>query len=90
MKHVTALTIALLLPASAWAGQSEADACANSLTPSARQIYSAAAPHVTPDSSLRDVVRQHARNLVQSGVLSRGDARASAKAAGLCLQKLQS
>ena len=90
MKHVTALAVALLLPASAWAGQSEADACANSLNTSARQIYSAAAPHVTPGSNLRDVVRQHTRNLVQSGVLSRSEARANAKAAGLCLQKLQS
>ena len=89
MKHVTALAL-ILLPASAWAGQSEADACAEKLAPPAQQIYTAAAPHVTPGSNLRDVIREQARGLVVAGEMTRGEARANARAAGLCLQKLQS
>lgn len=89
MKHVTALVL-ILLPASAWAGQSEADACAEALAPPAQQIYAAAAPSVTPASNLRNVVRQQARDLVQSGEMTRDVARANARAAGLCLRKLQS
>lgn len=89
MKHVTALVL-ILLPASAWAGQSEADACAEELAPPAQQIYTAAAPDVTPSANLRDVVRQHTRSLVQSGEMTRGEARANVRAAGLCLRMLQS
>ena len=89
MKYFTVLALALL-PTSAFAGQSEADACAASLSEPARQIYNASAPYVTPTSDLQDVVRQQARSLVMSGQMSRNVAQDNARPAGLCLQKLQS
>ncbi len=89
MKYLIPFAL-LLLPVQASAGQSEAKACAASLSPAALQIYQASAPHVTPTSNLRDVVYQQARGLVTSGQMSRGEARANAPAAGECLQKLQS
>ncbi|WP_419914419.1 hypothetical protein [Hoeflea sp.] len=89
MKHLIALAL-VLLPVSAVAGQSEADACAAALNAPAKQIYDASAPHVTPASDLRDVVRQQARSLVMSGQMTRQTAQDNAMSAGRCLQELQS
>jgi len=89
MKYFAAFTL-LLLPASAMAGQTEAQTCAASLSPPAQQIYAASAPHVTAGTDLRRLVREKTRGLVQSGEMSRDVAKANVRAAGHCLLKLQS
>ena len=89
MKHFAAFAL-FFLPASALAGQTEAQTCAASLSPAAQQIYAASAPHVTATTDLRSLVRKQTRGLVQSGELSRDVAKANAQAAGRCLLKLQS
>ena len=88
MKYL--ITVAMvLLPTTVLAGKIEAEACAASLSPSAKQIYAATAPNITPTSNLRQLVTEQTRALVRSGKVSRTDARPNAQAAGRCLQQLK-
>lgn len=88
MKYLITFAVALL-PATALAGKVEAETCAASLSPPAKQIYDATAPNVTATSNLRQLVTEETRALVRSGKVSRADARANARAAGQCLQQLK-
>lgn len=80
--------IALLLPATALAGQQEADQCAASLPEAARMIYAASLPRVAPGADLRDIVKTETRKLVKSGRIARSGAVEHAEAAGACLLKI--
>lgn len=81
-------SLAVLLPAAAFAGQPEADTCAAKLTPDGQKIYAATAPRIAPGVDLRTVITTEVRKLVMSGELSRDTAKKNAPAAGSCLQHL--
>jgi hypothetical protein len=87
-------TIALLFiavaPASGLAKDiAAADACAGKLGPSARQIYTLAAPEVKPSSVIKDILVAKIQPLVMSGKIDRNQAQADAPKAGECLKLLQ-
>jgi len=83
------VSLAMLAAAPAMADQAAADSCARNLSPEAQTIYSAAAPDMTKDAVIRDVLTSHTRELVMSGRVSLTDARSAATAAAECLRELQ-
>lgn len=60
-------------------------ACTEALSPEARLMYDAAAPHMKADSDIRDVLRTNTRLLVFGGKLTIGTAQANGPAAAKCL-----
>jgi hypothetical protein len=81
----------LVLAASgAYADKQQGTACAGSLDAESKTIYDAVAPEVTASTNLRDVVTSSTRSLVMKGQVNRSTAKASAEAAGACLEKLKS
>ena len=87
MKRIILATL-LLVPGSAFAGQTEADACAASLSATGQKMYQATAPYMAPGTNMKDLFRIHVRPMVQDGTLTRSDARANAPAVAECLRKL--
>ncbi|WP_150497213.1 hypothetical protein [Roseibium aquae] len=82
------ISLAVLLPAAAFAGPPEAETCAAKLTPDGQKIYAVTAPRVAPGVDLREVMTAEVRKLVMSGEMSRDTAKKNAPAAGSCLQHL--
>lgn len=70
------------------AGQMEADACAASLTATGQAIYAAVVPKVASGDDMQSQMRSTLKPMVQSGSLTKADARANAKAVIACLEKL--
>jgi hypothetical protein len=87
---VTAMFLLVLFASAAFAGQSEADQCAAGLNPDSKMIYDDVAPKVTASTNLRDAVTSATRSLVMGGKVPRSSAKASAEAAGACLELLKS
>lgn len=87
-----ALSLGLLLGAGsvAHADKAVGDACAASLSADGKAIYSAVVGSLNANTDLRSVVTDTTKSLVMSGTISRGDARASAEAAGQCLEQARS
>ena len=73
----------------AFAGQTDAAACAARLTPQGQVIFRAVAEHVKTGSDIRALMREHVRPLVMSGQLTRDEAMQNAMPAGKCLQLLK-
>ncbi len=65
-----------------------ADACAAKLTPDAKSLYDAVAPHVTPQTDLEDIMTAKIAPLVIFGYISRRAAEEHAPAAAECLKLL--
>jgi hypothetical protein len=78
----------LLQPDAALAGMPEANACASALHAEARFIFAAVAPLVAEGSDMRAILRKETIALVKAGHIARASAPESAKAAGLCLKRL--
>jgi type II secretory pathway component PulL len=74
------------LASSAHADQVAAQNCAARLSRDSRTIYEATLPELRPGADLRALVTARTRSLAMSGKIARGSARASATAAGQCLQ----
>ena len=93
MKHlVCRLVVTFLLSLAAipaMADEGSGQACAQGLSPLARQIYAAVGPTLKPDSNIADVLRSYVRPQVMAGKMSSSDARPAAEAAGNCLQALR-
>lgn len=70
----------------ALADRAAADACAAGLNAEAKAIYDASIGAVG-SGSLKSVVTNSTKSLVAAGTVSKGTARASATAAGACLQQ---
>ena len=87
MKRILLATL-LLFPSSAFADQTEAEACAASLSATGLKMYQATAPYMKPGTNIKDLLRTHIRPMVQSGSLTRSDARSNAPAVAECLKKL--
>lgn len=79
------LAVVMLAGSPAHADKAAADRCAAKLTPEARAIYSASAPHLVPGADGRAVVTEQTRTLVLSGKISHLTATESAQAAAGCL-----
>lgn len=86
MRILTALCLLALSAAPAFAGQAEAQSCANGLDANGQMIFNAVLPQVTPGVDLKGVVTAATKSMVESGQLARGDARPAATAAGQCLK----
>lgn len=84
------LAALILAPGAALADQAAGDACAEGLSDVGKTMYAAAAPHVTADSNLRNVVREHVRPMVESGELTPDEARGNGRDVLECLNKLRS
>ncbi|MCK0210048.1 hypothetical protein MWN33_18605 [Starkeya koreensis] len=80
---------ALLAAPAAFADQAAGKACAASLTPDGKAIYSGVIA-AGNSGDLRTLVTDTARSLVMSGQIDRGNARANAEAAGQCLEQARS
>lgn len=79
----------LVAGAAARADQAAGNACAASLTPDGKAIYSAVmAAGNTGD--LRSLVTDTTKSLAMSGQIDRGNARSNAQAAGQCLEQARS
>ena len=65
-----------------------AASCAAGLSGDPRAIYDKTAPHVSSLASLKEVVTTATRQLVMSGKIPQATAKASAQAAGKCLELL--
>ncbi len=87
---VTAIFVLMLTASAVFAGQPEADQCAAGLSPDAKTIYDTVAPQVDASTNLRDAVSSTTRSLVMGGKIPRSSAKASAQAAGACLEMLKS
>lgn len=86
--HQLALPLLVALaPVAAHADAAALAACKAKLTPDAQAIFDKTLPQVTPDSDLRALLTSNTRSLAMAGTISMGNARASATAAGQCLQK---
>jgi hypothetical protein len=81
--------LAILLPATGLAAAPQADACAASLPPEAKTIYTEVSPSVAPGIDLRALVKEKVTAMVKAGQVSLSTARSSAVSAGKCLQMLQ-
>ena len=73
----------------AFAGQTDAAACAARLTPQGQVIFRAVADHVKPDSDIPALLRAYVRPLVMGGHLTRDEAMQNAQPAGKCLLLLK-
>ena len=73
--------------AGAQADSTAMTACAAKLTPDAKVIFDKTLPQVTPSANLRDLLTSNTRSLVMAGTVKYASARASATAAGHCLQQ---
>ena len=82
------LSIAVL-SGTAFAEDVKSDACAASLSPTAKTIFDAVAPSVEADTNLKKLLKKKVRPLVMSGELKRKDAKANAPLAGECLLLLK-
>ena len=87
----TAACAALVLLAGgmARADQAAGNACAASLTPDGKAIYSAVMA-AGDSGDLRTIVTDTTKSLAMSGQIDRGNARANAQAAGQCLEQARS
>jgi hypothetical protein len=79
----------LILPMRAFADPSAAANCRAGLNPEAQLIYDTVFPLITPNTVIRDVIKQQTRSLVLAGKVKRSSARDSAKAAGQCFRLLR-
>ena len=77
------------LPHAAFADAAAAAKCQAGLPPEARLIYDSTYPLVTPNTVIRDVIKQQTRSLVMAGKVKRSTARDSAEAAGECFRLLR-
>lgn len=89
MLRALPLLLVLALPASAFADQAGATACAAGLSADGKLIYAKTAPEVTPTTDLKEAVTAVARSMVMGGQMSREVARPAAEAAGECLKMLK-
>ena len=89
MKRPAILALVILLPAAAHAAKPEADACAASLPPEAKTIYTQVSPSVTSGIDLRALVKEKVTAMVKAGTVGLTTARTSATTAGKCLVLLQ-
>lgn len=83
--HILTFLALAIAPATAFAGASEADACAASLTAHGKMIYEAAKPKIKPGAVIADEIRSVARPMVMGGKLSKTEAQWAAEPAGKCL-----
>jgi hypothetical protein len=70
------------------AGQAEADACASSLNATGQTIYEAVVSKVVSGDDMQSQMRSILKPMVQSGTLTKADARANAKSVIACLDQL--
>ena len=85
-----AVTLALLATAPAIAADVKASqACAATLSPEGKAMYSASAASVKPDSVIGDVIRASVIPMVMGGSMSADTARANGPAVGKCLAMLK-
>lgn len=87
----TAACTALVLLAGgvAQADQAAGNACAASLTPDGKAIYSAVMA-AGDSGDLRSIVTDTTKSLAMSGQIDRGNARSNAQAAAQCLEQARS
>ena len=88
-KSIFIAAMVLAAPLYALADPAAAMKCRANLSPDAQMIYDRVLPLVTPDTNIRDVIKQQTRSLVFSGKLKRSTARANAEAAGECFRLLR-
>jgi hypothetical protein len=86
---VLAAGATLAAAGTAAANQAAGAACAQKLSAHAQEIYTASAPDMTKDASIRDVLTTHTRALVMSGKVPLADARPAATEAASCLRALR-
>ena len=86
MRILTAVCLLALSAAPAFAGQAEAQSCANGLDANSQAIFNAVLPQVTPSVDLKAAVTTATKAMVESGQLSMSKARPAAMAAGECLK----
>jgi hypothetical protein len=90
MKTIILAAALSLAATAALADKSAANACAANLSGDAKTIYNAVAPQMGPGASVRDLVTQQTRALVQGGTIAQGNARPAAEQAGQCLMLFNS
>ena len=86
---VTAGMVSLLAVSTAHADRAAADRCAAGLQPTSQTLYQASVPEVLGGESVRDALKDNAREMVMSGKLSRAAAQPAAQAAAPCLMQLK-
>lgn len=85
MKSIILAATLSLAATAAMADKTAANACAANLGGDAKTIYNAVAPQMGPGASVKDLVTQQTRALVQGGKIAQGNARPAAEQAGQCL-----
>jgi len=88
-KMIAALSLCLV-STSVFADRPAANKCAAGLVADAQAIYAASAPQMKPGADARAVITAQTKNLVRSGQINQGTARASAEAAATCLKMINS
>jgi hypothetical protein len=89
LKVILFAAIIVAAPHLAFADAAAAAKCQAGLAPEARLIYDKTFPLVTPNTVIRDVLKQKTRALVMDGKVKRATARDSAEAAGQCFRLLR-